>query len=271
MGGSMKVSLSRIVEIYEKEIRKNTKNKKKVYIFEKNKMQVCSEVYDKLCGNYDGGNYNCFYIYEPKKRFIMSQNLVDKLINHYVAREVLLPRLEKRLDFRNVATRKNLGLHYGLNLFKKYLNKLKDGYVLKLDIHAYFYSIDHEVLKEMLEPLLDEEEMKLVSIIIDSTNTIYPKGKGLPIGNMTSQILSIFYLSGLDHFIIHDLKLKYMVHYMDDICILHKDKEYLKECLVLIKDYLRNLKLEVNEKKTRIVSVRDGVIFLGIRYVCINH
>lgn len=67
MGGSMKVSLSRIVEIYEKEIRKNTKNKKKVYYFEKNKMQVCSEVYDKLCGDYDSGNYNCFYIYEPMK------------------------------------------------------------------------------------------------------------------------------------------------------------------------------------------------------------
>ena len=119
----------------------------------------------------------------------MSQNLDDKLINHYVAREVLLPRLEKRLDFRNVATRKNLGLHYGRNLFKKYLNKLKDGYVLTLDIHAYFYSIDHKVLKEMLYPLLDEEEMKLVCIIIDSTNAIYPKGKGLPIGYRNYNIM----------------------------------------------------------------------------------
>ena len=91
------------------------------------------------------------------------------------------------------------------------------------------------------------------------------------IGNMSSQILSIFYLSGFDHFIIHDLKLKYMVHYMDDICLLHKDKEYLKECLVLIKDYLKKLKLEVNEKKTRIVSVENGETFLGIRYLCINH
>ena len=100
----------------------------------------------------------------------------------------------------------------------------------------------------------------------------YKKGKGLCLGAMTSQFLSIFYLSGLDHYIIHDLHLKYMVHYMDDIVIIHHDKEYLKKCLIKIEEIINNVyKLEVNKKKTRIVSIHEGFSFLGYRFMVRNN
>ena len=103
----------------------------------------------------------------------MSLNLVDKLINHYISRTVLIPKLERYLDIRNVGTRKNMGTSYGLKLLKKYLNlnkKYSEFYVLKLDISKYFYTIDYDKLKSMLKDKLDNDEYNIVSKIIDSND-----------------------------------------------------------------------------------------------------
>ena len=168
----------------------------------------------------------------------MSLNLVDKIINHYVARKILIPKLEKYLDIRNTATRKNMGTSYAIKLVKKYLNlnkKYNTFYILKLDIYKYFYNIDHNKLKSMLKYKLNNDEYDIVCKIIDSTDykyindnikkikekhnlkdiPYYEKGKGLPIGGLSSQALSTFYLSEIDHYIIHTLKIKYYVRYMD--------------------------------------------------------
>ena len=92
----------------------------------------------------------------------------------------------------------------------------------------------------------------------------YQYGKGLPIGNLTSQFLSIFYLNKLDHYIIHNLHLKYYVRYMDDFLIFHYDKKYLKECLIKIKHQLNNIyHLNINENKTKIINTKEGFVFLG--------
>ena len=84
----------------------------------------------------------------------MSLSIHDKIINHYVTEFILKPKLEKYLDHRNIATRKNMGSDYGIKLVKKYLEQLKkydQVYVLKIDISKYFYHIDHEVLKRMIK------------------------------------------------------------------------------------------------------------------------
>ena len=163
------------------------------------------------------------------------------------------------------------------------MKKYDNFYVLKLDISKYFYSISHEVLKSMLKKDLNEWEYDYISKVIDSTDEdyiksciddlgmadlpTYKKGYGLGIGNMTSQFLSIYYLSSLDHYIIHDLHLSKMIRYMDDYVILHENKEYLKECLVKIKDKLTNTyKLNCNIKKTNITSIKEGFTFLGYFY-----
>ena len=284
------VKFDDVLRIYEKEIYKNTKNKYKIYKFEKYKMMNIKKVCNDLVNlNYNGGVYNIFLIKYPKERIIMSLNIKDKLINHYVTRYYLMPKLECKLDDRNTATRKGKGRDYALKLVKKYLNLNKkhgEFYVLKLDISKYFYNIDHTKLKSMLKGKLDNDEYDIVCKIIDSTDyeyvnkkikvikenndlkniPYYEKGKGLPIGGLSSQILSTYYLSEVDYYIIHDLKIKYMIRYMDDFILIHKDKEYLKYCLKQIEHKLEQYSLKLNNNKAEITNIKHGFTFLGYNF-----
>lgn len=285
------IKLDKLLSIYEKEISKNVKNKKKVYDFEINKMQYMENIMDMLINGSVGHNkYNIFLIYEPKCRLVMSLSVKDKVINHFVTRYILEKKLTKYLDDRNVATRKGMGTDYAIKLVIKYMNKLKQKYdkfyVLKLDISKYFYSIDHEVLKSLMVDKLDAYEFDIISKIIDSTNKayinetinrlkrknnvdvpLYEYGKGLPIGNMTSQFLSIYYLYKLDHYIVNNLHLKYYVRYMDDFIIFDNDLEHLKKCKDVIIESLKNeYKLKINKSKTWICNIESGFSFLG--YTC---
>ena len=296
----MKVELNDILDIYENEVSKNTKNKKKIYNFEKNKIVNIMDIIRIIeSNNYHIKNYNIFSVDSPKYRIVMSLNIKDKIINHYVARHILINKLDKYLDIRNCATRKDMGYDYAIGLVKKYLEHMKiynNIYVLKLDLSKYFYSINHDILKRMLIDKLDKEEYDIVSNIIDSTNEdyinniinnmkrrliikdsdrvkeiekipIYKKGYGLPIGNMTSQFLSIFYLYKLDHYIVNDLHLKYTIRYMDDYIIFSNDKEYLKNCYKIIVDKLKNeYDLDINKKKSMIVHANKGFEYLGYMF-----
>lgn len=112
----LKVRFNDLLNIYD-EISKNVKNKKKLYNFEKNKMQNITIALNKI-NNFDKEKYNIFLIKEPKERIVMSLNIIDKIINHYVARTILIPKLEKYLDIRNTATRKTWELATLLNCLK---------------------------------------------------------------------------------------------------------------------------------------------------------
>lgn len=293
------VQLTNILKIYNEEISKKVKNKKKIYEFEKYKMTYLENIYNVLVSNnYKPLKYNIFLIKEPKYRIIMSQGIYDKVINHYIARYVLENKLSKYLDIRNVATRKNMGSSYGIDLLIKYIEELKrknkEFYILKLDISKYFYSIDHDVLKSLLIDKLTEEEYYFIEKIIDSTDEyyinnkiiniknkelinnpkrskeinelpIYEKGKGLCIGSMTNQFLAIFYLYKLHNYIIHKHKIKHLVVYMDDYILMHKDKEYLKKCLIEIKNILdKDYKLKINSKKTKSLHLKKVLSFYNI-------
>ena len=176
-GLKVKVNVNDIIDIYEKEVSVNTKNKSKVYNFEKNKIENIYDIKNIIeSDNYKITKYNVFTINNPKYRMVMSLNMKDKIINHYVARFILLPKLNKYLDIRNCATRKNMGYDYAIKLLKRYIEcnkKYGKFYILKIDISKYFYSIDHNILKELLKDKLNEEEYKIVSSIIDSTNESY--------------------------------------------------------------------------------------------------
>lgn len=289
------VTVINVLNIYEQEISKHIKNKNRIYNFENNKMQNVSNIVNMLHNSCVGHrNYNIFLIYEPKCRLVMSLPVKDKIINHFVTRYSLEKNLTKYLDPRNCATRLGMGNSYAVKMVKSYIEKNKkyqNFYVLKIDIKKYFYSIDHKVLKQMLKEKLDNYEYEIISKIIDSTNNpevnenirrlvdnrdldipYYEYDKGLPIGNMTSQFLSIFYLHELDHFIVHDLHLKYYVRYMDDFIIMSSQKEKLKEALILIRQMLEDkYKLKISDKKTKIVSIKNGFDFLGYTFKVINH
>lgn len=287
------LNVSNLLNIYENEISKNVKNKRKLYDFEINKMQYIEDIIKMLKNGLVGHNhYNIFLIYEPKCRLVMSLSVKDKVINHFITKYVLENSLSKYLDERNVATRKGMGTDYAIKLVKKYINKLKckydNFYVLKLDISKYFYSVDHDVLKKLMVDKLGTYEYDIISKIIDSTNKnyinetinkvkknndipLYEYNKGLPIGNMTSQFLSIYYLYKLDHFIVNDLHLKYYVRYMDDFIVLDNDIKKLKEAKKIITDKLeKEYKLKINEKKTWINNIKYGFNFLGYTYKVID-
>ena len=301
----MKVNVNDIIDIYEKEVSVNTKNKSKVYNFEKNKIENIYDIKNIIeSDNYKITKYNVFTINNPKYRMVMSLNMKDKIINHYVARFILLPKLNKYLDIRNCATRKNMGYDYAIKLLKRYIEcnkKYGKFYILKIDISKYFYSIDHNILKELLKDKLNEEEYKIVSRIIDSTNEsyinkiiiniknnllikdknrcneinklpLYKYNKGLPIGNMTSQILSIFYLYKLDYYIINNFKLKYLLKYMDDYIIISNNKDKLKKALNEI-EYILNkkYKLNINKNETNIYDSYHGFEYLGYMFYIRNN
>ena len=125
-GLKMEVKFKDLLFIYEKQISCNVKNKKKLLNFERNKFQNLINIYyDIKNNNYSVEHYNIFLIREPKKRIVMSLNIHDKIINHYVTTFILIPKLEKYLDHRNIATRKNKDSDYGIKLVKKYLELLK--------------------------------------------------------------------------------------------------------------------------------------------------
>lgn len=105
----MEVNIYNLLDIYEKEVSKNTKNKRKVNNFERNKMENIYDIKNILeSNNYKVDKYNIFSINSPKYRIVMSLNIKDKIINHYVSRFILIPKLDKYLDIRNCATRKNI-------------------------------------------------------------------------------------------------------------------------------------------------------------------
>ena len=171
------LDLKKIQFIYNKRVKINTKNKSKLEKFENN--YVSNMVYIKNILEskiYIPGRYNLFIINEPKIRLIMSQNTIDKLINHIVTEYFLINIFDKSLIEENIATRKNKGTHYGIKLLKGYLNKLKDKefYVLKFDISKYFFNIDHDIVKNIIRTKIkDNDVLNIIDKIIDSTDSNY--------------------------------------------------------------------------------------------------
>ena len=250
-----------IISAY-KEVCRNTKNKRKVEFFKEYKCIYIYRIYNILKNEkYVVGPYNIFTIYEPKERRIVSQGMMDKVINHLIARQILYPAiLPVLLDF-NVASRKDMGMRKGLELYQKcrhyFSNKYKHYYILKCDISKFFASIDHELLKKKLQKRIkDKKALQIVYSVIDSDS------EGLSIGNMTSQVLAIFYLNDMDHFIKEQLHIKSVIRYQDDFLLFHESKDYLKYSLEELKKFLAKEKLTLNSK-TRIYKDTDNFIFIG--------
>ena len=302
------INVKKIEDIYYN-VRLKTRHREKIVNFELFYMTNIMNIYNILLyKKYTHSNYNIFLIKEPKYRIVMSENISDKIVNHLISFNILLPLLNPHLLEVNVATRKDKGLKAADYYTKKYLNKLKNKYdnfyVLKCDIKKYFYNIDHNILiKKLRRYIHDEDVMKVLENIIDTTNNPnvnkridklvedeikklkkrnnkenidriselesiphYAYNKGVSIGNMTSQIFAIYYLNDLDHFIKEKLRIKYYIRYMDDFILLHNDKKYLDYCLKEIKKFLDKEELSLNNK-TQIFSIKNGLNFLGYRYI----
>lgn len=244
------------------EVMRNTKNKRQVHQLQKNADTVIRNIYEELKNEkYVVGKYNIFVIYEPKQRIIVSQGMKDKIINHLIAREILYPALLPCLVPYNVASRPGMGTRKALEYMDRYRKefsaKSKKYFILKCDISRFFLSINHKILKKKLrKKIKDPKALKIVFDVIDSHDS------GIGIGSMTSQVLAIFYLNDMDHFIKEELKIKGYIRYQDDFLLFSESKEYLEFCLEKIKEFLAKEKLVLNNK-TRIYTSNQNICFLG--------
>lgn len=246
------------------------------------------DIYRKLSGGtFKLSGYNHFTVYEPKKREIQTLHYADRVMQHVLCDEVFAPYFTKRAIIDNCVCQVGKGSHFALRRFEDKLHNFIrahgiNGYILKCDILKYFPSIPHDKLKEMFcGELRDERLKKLVNHIIDSYHTsgeyleaygydcLTPdpdrSGRGVPIGNQTSQIFGMFYLNKVDRLVKEKLRVKIYSRYMDDFLLVHEDKQFLQEALKEITEAVSSLGLKFNSK-TQIFPLKNGVTYLGFKY-----
>lgn len=211
-----------------------------------------------LLGDIQVGNYSYFKIYDPKERLICAASFRERVIHHAIM-SVCHQYFERTLIYDTYATRIGKGVYKALEKAK--IAAAKYRYVAKLDFRKYFDSIDHDILKQKLERLFkDKDLLRLFCKIIDSYQV--ENGKGLPIGNLTSQYFANYYLSSLDHKMKEDLRVALYLRYMDDILIMDNDRTILTQLVGVVRECSENdLKLQLKQPIYR--SCKMGVSYLG--------
>lgn len=217
---------------------------------------------------YIHGGYHAFNISDPKPRNIHKASVRDRLLHHAIYR-VLYPYFDKKFISDSYSCRLNKGTHKAMNRFRDFSykvskNNTKQCWVLKCDIRKFFASIDQEILIEILgKHIKDEDIIWLLRRVIESFNSGI-EAKGLPLGNLTSQLLVNIYMNKFDYYMKQGLKVKYYIRYADDFVIFHQDKDYLVANVRYIVRYLNNvLKLELHPNKVSIKTLSSGIDFLG--------
>lgn len=217
--------------------------------------------YQLQCGEYAPGQYRLFKIFEPKERTIAVAPFKDRVVHHAIV-NVIEPVYEKTFIYDSYATRKDKGTHKAILRAQSFLKTNK--WFLKADVRKYFESVDHRLLINLLErKIKDKDVIKLLHAIVQNGGD---NGKGLPVGNLTSQFLANVYLDPFDHYIKNRLSIKHYVRYMDDFVIFDNDKEFLKNLRHGIGDFLSTeLKLQLKPNATFINQRLNGLSFLGAR------
>lgn len=209
---------------------------------------------------FDLGHYNWFTIYDPKKRRICAAPFRERIIHHALINQTE-SYFEKKQIFDSYACRKGKGQHRALLRALSYFRKYP--VVLQLDIRKYFDSIGHKILLRQLGRCFkDPDLLYFFSEILASYHT--EEGRGLPIGNLSSQFLANHYLAGFDHFIKEKLRIPGYVRFMDDMLFFGKSRAVLENQFMNIDDYLRE-KLQLDLKKKLLLSSSQGCDFLGFR------
>jgi hypothetical protein len=210
-----------------------------------------------------------------KIRHIKSVHISERIVQKCLCDYCLNPILTRPLIYDNGASIKGKGVHFALRRLIAHLSKFNrqngrsnKGYALLVDFSKFFDNIDHAVLFAMLERHIKDRR---VTALTRGFVSVFGPGKSLGLGSQVSQVAAIFYPNQLDHVIKENLRVKYYGRYMDDLYLIHADKEYLKRCLAEIKKVCQTLKITVNEKKTRIVKLSRGMEFLKGKYILLEN
>lgn len=224
--------------------------------------------------------YREFYVREPKRRLIMALPFRDRVVQWSIY-QALSPILERRYIRDSYACRPGKGTHAALGRLVYWLRGIpgaRSWYCLKLDVHKYFYRVNHDILMGLYQRLLDDPELiALLDHIIRSHDgglgvvdgcqdySLRTSGVGMAVGNLVSQMSANVYLNELDQYAKHGLRLRYYARYMDDVLVLHPSKAVLHRARRCMEDFLvSRLALRTNEK-TQIRPVSQGIEWVGFR------
>ena len=215
-------------------------------------------------GIWQPSGFRVFEIHEPKPRRISAADFQDRVVHHALC-NVLEPVFEKRLIFDTWACRRGKGSHLAVNRAQAFSRCFH--YFLKFDIRRYFDNVDHAVLKRLLRRMIkDKQVLSLLDRIIDHPLPGASPGKGLPIGNLTSQHFANLYLGELDHQLKDRMGVKAYLRYMDDMLIFAADKSQLHDLITCIEDFIgQHLQLSLKPSATLVAPVSEGIPFLGFR------
>jgi RNA-directed DNA polymerase len=247
--------------------------------FHHNLARKLLELRDELMeGRYRPGPYRTFTIYEPARRFISAAPYRDRVVHHALC-NVMEPLFERSFIFDSYANRVGKGTHRALDRCTEYARRFR--YVLQADIRLFFPSIDHEILLVRLARRIhDPRVMELARTIVAHSNaqppadfyfpgddlfTPFERRKGLPIGNLTSQFWANVYLDPFDHHFRDELAVPGYIRYVDDFLVFSNSKESLAAWLEVGRLQLDRVRLALNERKTSIYPVSEGIPFLGFR------
>lgn len=242
-------------------------------------------------GQYEIGISNTFCVTKPRLREIFAASFRDRIVHHLIANRIL-PTIERRLFPDAYACRKGRGALYGAKRISAYMRNNPEGWVAKCDVRGFFMSIDKDVLWQMVEDVVREairEDVEwwlaLVHKIIfhrpeercsrrgnillweqlpSNKSLFHSEGRGLPIGNLTSQIFANLYMSGFDAWMKRQVGDGRYGRYVDDFVIIADTREQIVEIIIKAKEWLHsNLHLELHPRKIYIQPVRRGLSFVG--------
>ena len=212
---------------------------------------------------YKHGSYQHFVVCDPKRRDIHKASVRDRLLHHALHRK-LYPFFDRTFIADSYSCRDNKGTHRAMKRFDVFARKVGKNYtktvwVLKCDIRKFFASIDHETLLLIIRKRIEDKD--ILSLFGNIVQSFSP---GLPLGNLTSQLLVNIYMNEFDQWVKHTLKAKYYIRYADDFVFLSSSRQDLEVERQKVEDFLtRELKLFLHPDKVFIKTLASGVDFLG--------
>lgn len=251
-----------------KEFKKGKTSKREVQEFEFNLEGNIFQLHEDLKSRtYIHSPYVSFYVTDPKLRHIHKACVRDRVLHHAIFR-ILYPIFDRNFIYDSYSCRLGKGTHRAVNRLEDFTRKLSHNnnriiYALKCDVQKFFDSIDKTILiRIVVDKIKDNDSLWLISKILNSFSKTL--GKGLPLGNVTSQIFANIYLNELDQFVKHQLKIKYYLRYCDDFIILADEPHYLLELAFKINEFLgEHLALSLHPNKVILRKYRQGIDFLG--------
>ncbi|MFQ5447468.1 MAG: RNA-directed DNA polymerase [Saprospiraceae bacterium] len=211
-----------------------------------------------LTGRVQVGSYRYFKVYDPKERQICASAFSEQVLHHALM-NICHDYYERAQVFDSYASRPGKGVHAALKRAASFNRPAR--WFLKLDVRKFFESIHHDTLKAQLERMFkDYRLLDIFGKIIDSYEA--HSGRGVSIGNLSSQYFANHYLSSLDHFIKERLQCKAYVRYMDDMVLWHPEKEWLKNAHNAIEDFVET-RLQLHLKPELLNRTKRGLPFCG--------